>query len=220
MRDGEAAQGRDMTDRTVCCAVVLALAGAMVAVPHAAATAQRPMRIALLVDTSAATSGILQLVRPALVSLIDAVPADAELLLVSTGRRTQVRVPPTADREKVKRSATSLLADGGATTLIDALMEVDQRFMQKASDRSPVFVILTGDGSESSGTDGTAFTAWLRGLAARHVTAHAVVVKSGNGAAEIVARAASQATGGLFETVSSGTLDLAIKAVVARIAQD
>src|SRR5262249_37093445 len=173
--------------------------------------AQQPMRIAVLVDTSATTSGILQLVRPALVSLIDGVPADAELVLVTTGRRTQVRVPPTSDRQKVKRTATNLLADGGATTLMDALMEVDQRFMQKAADRSPVFVILTGDGSESSGTDGTAFTAWLRGLGARHVRAHAVVVKSGNGPAELVARTASQATGGVVETGGSGTRDTAVQ---------
>jgi VWA domain-containing protein len=201
-------------------AVIALGAAALLASATDRQAARPPLRIALLVDTSAATAGVLQLVRPAAIALIDAVPASAELLLVSTGRRTQVRVPPTLDRRKIKGSVQGLLADGGATPLIDALMEVDQRFMQKATDRTPVYAILTGDGSESSRTDGSEFTAWLRTLSSRHVAAHAVVLKTGNGPAETVVRAVCDAVGGHVDTATGGTLEIAMKALGTRISQD
>ena len=170
-----------------------------------AGTAKKPMRVALLVDTGAGTSAVLHQVRSSLVAFVDALPPDPELLLVSTGRRIEVRVQPTTDRKKVKDSINGLLADGGPTPLMDALREIDDRFMRKAEDRSPVFVILTGDGSENSvNTDIPAFNTWLRTLGPRGVSAHAVVLKTGNGPPEAVARAVTQSTGGHLETTGSG----------------
>src|ERR1043165_5403122 len=74
--------------------------------------AQRPMRVAVLVDTSAATASAVHLLRSGVAGLIDSLPPDAEMILVSTGRRTQTRVMPTIDREKVKQSVRSLTSDG------------------------------------------------------------------------------------------------------------
>ena len=127
------------------------------------------------------------------------------MLLVTTGRRVQVRVPPTTDHKKLEDSARGLLSDNGPTPLADALLEIDERFMT-AKNRRPVFVILTGDGSESSTrSDDKQFGSWLDHLAARGVRAHAVVLKTGNGVPEAIAGAVVRATGGHFETVSSGT---------------
>jgi len=49
-----------------------------------------------------------------------------------------------------QNAANGLFSDGGATPLMDALMEVDDRFMRKVEDRWPVFVLVSGDGAESS----------------------------------------------------------------------
>lgn len=168
-------------------------------------SAGAPMRIAVMVDTSDGAAASLIHIRAGLAAFVDALPAGHELLLVSTGRRSQVRVPPTTDYEKVKQSVKGLLTDGGPTPLMDALVEIDERFMRARESRAPVFVIVTGDGSESSSrADEQSFNAWLHAIAARHVVAHAVVIKSGNGFPEAIAAAVVQATGGHYDVVGPG----------------
>ncbi len=123
-----------------------------------------PMRVALLVDTSEATAPAISQLRTGVVAFIDALPPEHEIALVSTGRRVQVRVQPTIDRKKLLAGANGLLSDGGATPLADALLEVNDRFMKKAD--HPVFVIVTGDGPDSSiRTDDQAFNGFLQAAA-------------------------------------------------------
>jgi hypothetical protein len=103
-----------------------------------AGLAQDPMRIALIVDTSDGASKALTDFRTGLVALLDALPPEHEVMLVSTGRQTRVRVPPTTDRRKVREAAAGIFSDGGATVLSDTLLEMDDRFFRKAEDRWPV----------------------------------------------------------------------------------
>ena len=176
-------------------------------------------RVAVLVDTSQGTAASMTFLRSAVASLITGLPEGTEVLLATTGRRLQVRVPPTIDRRKAADSAAAMTSDGGATVLMDGLLEVDERFMRTASDRTSVFVIVTSDGSESSRTDPDAFNAWLRTLPPRGVVAHAVVLKSGNGVPEVVANAIAQATGGRCETIgNAGLLKEKMDALSGRLA--
>jgi hypothetical protein len=172
-----------------------------------APSASMPMRIALMVDTSAATSGSITLIREGVVAFLDALPPEHEVLLVSTGRRTQVRVPPTTDRKKLKDSARGLSNDNGPTPLIDGLLEIDGRFLRKATGQWCVFVVITGDGSESStGTDEQAFNKWLTEVVKRGVSASAIVLKaSGTGLPELVASTLVKATGGHYNVMSNGS---------------
>jgi hypothetical protein len=178
--------------------VMLALTPALSAAP--------PMRVALLVDTSAATSSALAQIRAAVAAFLDALPAEDEVLLVTTGRHPQVRMPPTLDRAKLKASANGLLSDSGPTALMDALTEADARFLKKAADRSPVIVIVTGDGSENSkDVDEQAFNRWIADIQRRGVTVNAVVLKSGNsGLPEIIASSLARTTHGHYATMGTG----------------
>src|SRR5262245_23518227 len=162
-------------------------------------------RIALLVDASEGTTSSITQVRAGLQAFVDALPPEDELLVVTTGRRPAVRIQPTTDRKKARESVGGLIVDNGPTPLIDAILEVDERFIRKASDRRGVFVIVTGDGSESSRTNPDTFNQWLATLHSRGSVAHALVIKTGNGMPEVVARATVQATSGLFQTISPGT---------------
>jgi hypothetical protein len=96
----------DMISRALAVATALVALSSVVAgtplTESQTGAAKKPMRIALLVDTSAGTSAVLHQVRSSLVAFVDALPPDPELLLVSTGRRIQVRVQPTSDRKKLK----------------------------------------------------------------------------------------------------------------------
>jgi hypothetical protein len=179
------------------------------------------MRVALFVDTSEAASPALSQIRDGVAAFIDALPPETEVVLVSTGRRVQVRVPPTTDHKKLKSAASGLLSDGGPTPLLDALLEVDDRFMKK-SDR-PIFVIVTGDGSESSvRVDDKAFNRWLSSMAARHITVHGILLKStGTGMPETITNAAVKASGGHYDVMSNGkALPEKLKALAELIAGD
>jgi len=156
-----------------------------------------PMRIALLVDTSAGSLFQLVDLRTALTAFFDAVPAPHEVLLVTTGSQVRVRVQPTSDQKKLKDSAQSLFTDTGGgtgTLLYDALDEVDGRFMKKAVDRLPVFVVVTGDGAETSQRlDERAVDQFTQSLQSRDVPVHAVVLS--RGAAQTPASLALHLTG-------------------------
>ena len=186
------------------------------------ATKKGPLRVALLVDTSDGIGAAIAQIRSAVVAFADALPPEHELLLVTTGRRTQVRVPPTLDRKKVDDSARGITGDHGTTPLMDALLEVDQRFLRNPGDRVPAFVVITGDGSESSAANEQAFNKWLTALTTRDVSFDAVVLKfKGSGLPEAIAGAVAQATHGRVETTTAvNTLADKLRTVAERLGRE
>jgi hypothetical protein len=177
---------------------------ALVAVSASATAA--PMRIAVFVDNSAATSSALPQIRAGLAAFLDALPPEHEVVLVTTGRRSQVRVPPTTDRAKLKASAGGVLAENGPTALVDSLLEVEQRFLRKPGERWPVIVMITGTGSENSkDNDEQAFNRWLTDLAHRGASANAIVLKMAGGSLpEVIATTLVKATSGHYTVMSNG----------------
>jgi len=188
-----------------------------------AGLAESPMRIVLLVDTSEGTTPAVNHIRTALSAFLDALPPEHEVTLVSTGRQVRVRVPPTTDRKKLKDAANGIFSEGGATPLMDALLEMDDRFLRKAEDRWPVFVIITGDGGESSaGANEKKFNDWLRALPARGISAHGVSLKlKGGGTPEMIAQHVSQTAGGQYDFINtSNSLPGKMKGIAEQLAQD
>ena len=188
-----------------------------------ASLAKSPMRIALIVDTSDGAAPALNHMRTGLTSFLDAIPPAHEVLIVSTGRQSRVRVPPTLDRKKLKDTTSGLFSDGGATVLSDTLLEIDDRFLRKAEDRWPVFVIVTGDGAEgSSGANEKKLNEWMTALPARGIAAHAIVLKyKGGGMPEIVANHVAVTAGGIYEFINtSNSLPDKLKAIADRITHD
>jgi VWFA-related protein len=167
-----------------------------------------PMRIALLVDTTESSRIKLPDLRAALDGFIDAIPPPHEILLVTTGQQVQVRVPPTADRKKLKDSADSLFGVGGGTLLFDAVVDVDDRFLKKPDDRTAVVVIVSGDGVESSQRyDEKYFDRVTKGLAQRNIPVHAVVFSVGTARFPFsIAMHLSQGTRGYAEKIGASTM--------------
>lgn len=189
-----------------------------------AGPAKEPMRIALILDTSDAAAPALTHMRAGVAALLDALPPEDEVLLVTTGRQVRVRVPPSTDRKKLKETAAGLFNDGGGTVLMDGLLEIDDRFYRKADDRWPVFVIFTSDGTEASaGAREKEFMKWAVALGPRGVTAHAFVLKTpkGSGMPEIVAENLAQNTGGRYDVMNTTTaLPEKMKALGEQLALD
>jgi VWA domain-containing protein len=189
-----------------------------------AGLAKSPMRVALLVDTSDGTGEkAINHIRAALGEFADALPQPHEIMLVTTARQPRVRVQPTTDRKKLKDSGTALFTEGGATTLSDTLMDIDDRFMRKAEDRWPVFVIVTGDGGEASApASEKKFNDWLYALPLRGISAHAISLKyHGGGNPEIIAAHVAQTAGGHYDFINtSNSLPEKMKAIAALLAHD
>ena len=182
--------------------------GGQARVVSKAGPSKDPMRIALFLDTSDAAAPALAHLRNGVLAFLDALPPEDEVILVTTGRQVRVRVPPTADRKKLKDTAAALFSDGGGTVLMDGLLEIDDRFFKKADDRWPVFVIFTSDGTEtSSGSRENEFLKWAPALGARDITAHAFVFKTpkGSGTPEIVTENLTQNTGGRYDVMNTTT---------------
>jgi hypothetical protein len=92
-----------------------------------------PMRIVLLVDSSAAIAPQLLHIRAGLKAFLEALPGDHEIALISTGGQLRIRAQPTAEREKVRAAAASFASDGGANAFLDSLIESDRRFLKSSS---------------------------------------------------------------------------------------
>jgi hypothetical protein len=176
-----------------------------------AGLATSPMRIALMVDTSDAAGGSLQQLRQGLPIFLDTLGAEHEVMLITTGRQMRVRVPATLDRKKLKDAASGLFGDGAGTPLMDALLEVDKRFMSKDDGHWPVYVVVTSDGTESSaGAREKEFNHWVETLRYRAATVHALVVKQGakpsqqgstGGLPDIIAMNTTMNTGGRYDAI-------------------
>ena len=193
--------------------------------------ATSPMRVAVLVDTSDAANPSLNPIRAALTQFFDTLPPEHEAMLISTGRQMRVRVQPTTDRKKLKDAASSLFMDGGGTQLMEAVLEIDDRFMKKAEDRWPVFVVLTTDGTEGSPeARENEFNRWLKALAERGLTIHAIVLKvaagqtagrNTTGVPEVLAMNMTQTSGGRYEFVNTAnSVPEKMKALATALAGD
>jgi hypothetical protein len=189
-----------------------------------AGPAKDPMRIALMLDTSDAAGPALNHMRTGAVALLDALPPEDEVILITTGRQMRVRVQPSTDRKKLKDTAAGLFTDGAGTVLMDGLLEIDERFFKKADDRWPVIVIFTSDGTEAStGSREKEFLKWAPLLGPRGITVHAFVLKTpkGSGMPDVVAENLTGNTGGRYDVMNTSTsLPEKMKALGEKLALD
>src|SRR5215475_14310867 len=90
--------------------------------------------------------------RPAVVCLLigwlAAAPADAQLILSPKPLRIVLLVDSSSEVSSIInpfRAGLKAFLDGVANAFLDTMLESDQRFLRRATDRRQVFVILTTD---------------------------------------------------------------------------
>ena len=163
--------GRRVTIRSI---VLLVLVGLLFRVEPVRAA--DPLRVLLLVDSSANMATMLTDFRAGLNSFIDGLPESVEVTLISTGGQLRIRVPPTTDREKLKKGVSLFASDGGANSLLDTLLESDKRFL-KAPDRRPLIVALSTDQQQRGEPRIDDYNSFMREFVRRGGRAHALVVR-------------------------------------------
>jgi len=209
-----------------------------------------PERVVLLVDTSETMSNkLVNPLRAGLVTLIDGIPVDEDILMATMGRQLRLRVQPSekrtadqaaADRKKVRDTANSFFSDGGGTVLLDSLTELNERFLAKNQDHQFVIVIVSTEGPESSSaTHEDEFNKLVVELVNREIVVHAVLLADSSltigggvggpspsvgtsaGVQTIVALNLTQNTGGYLKTINTPTaFSDTLREVSARIRED
>src|SRR5262245_8520584 len=188
--------------RALLAAIILACT---IGVPSAAQW--RPggiMRIVLLVDSSSSVAPMVTPIRAGLNVFLEALAENTEVVFITTGGQLRIRVQPTTDRTTLRDAFNRFASDGGANAFVDTLLESDQRFLRKAPDRRPVFVILTTDaGIGVADVRIDAYNKFATDFVARGGRAHAIVVHGLNsGSTTIVSENLAHNTGGYYETIN------------------
>lgn len=182
-----------------------------------------PMRIVLLVDSSAAMTQMINNFRAAVNTFIDTLPAAHEIAFITTGAQIRIRTQPTTDRQKLKMEAARFASDGGANAFLDTLLEADRRFLKTAPGQWPVFVILTTDNGEARGElDIDGFNKFVTDFRLRGGSAHAVIV-TGRGAGPVTDLALNlvENAGGIKGSMNlPNTMAERAKAIAQRLADD
>ncbi len=194
-----------------------------------ASLADDPMRIVLLVDNGDETQLITTQLREGLHAFVDGLQPEHEVVLITTGRQLRVREKETTDHEKLHKDIDQIFPDkGSATVLLDSLRESWGRFLRKASDRWPVFVIVTTDGAEgSNATRQEEWDTFVKELVASGASVHAAVLQhrgssvTGTISTAQVSLNLVQNTGGKYDALAAVTgLPAEMKAIAARLAAD
>ena len=163
-----------------------------------------PLRIALVVDSSSAVAPLLNNLRAGLTTFLDELPGEHEITFISTGGQIRIRQPVTTDRQKLKTAVGLFASDGGANSIVETMMEVDQRFLKGAPGQWPVFVIFTTDqGATRWEPNYDRFNRFVSGFVARGGTAHAIVLhgRAGGITTEFVMNVVEN-TGGFYESMA------------------
>jgi hypothetical protein len=204
-------------------ALAFALAGPAVVAAQEGAQPGDPMRIAILVDNSQTFSDDMPQIRRALQQFVNALPANHELMLVTTGGQMNIRVPPTRDYLEVQQAIgeiNRMMSSGNA--MIGSVQEIFDRYLRTVERRYPMLVILSGDGNDTSQrvTEKTV-NELLSGLTKTGVLVNAVMLSSsGASVVRSVTLEMIKRTGGAYESATIATaLAGRMKVMAGRIDQ-
>ena len=177
-----------------------------------------PMRVVIFVDNSNVTGPMMRDMRVGLLALIDSLPPEHEVMVMTLGSKPFVRVAATIDRKKATDSVKTLTAETGAEILLSGLLEAYDRFVRKVEDRWPVFVVISSDGGEgSAAVTGPMFNQFAANLREKNAVVHALMVSSGGGGGGMQASVLdtlAKHTGGHYDAiVASNNIPDRLKAI-------
>jgi hypothetical protein len=181
-----------------------------------------PMRIMLLVDSSASTSSMMTNFRNALNGFVDLMPPEHEIGFVSSGGQIRVRAQPSADRDRLKAEIARFASEGGANAFLETLIETDQRFLKNTTGQWPVLVIATADLDTRQEPDVVRYNTFMNDFLARGGTAHTVLLAGRRiGAVSDIAKNLTENTGGMFLPIAlDSALPDKLKSIAQRVVDD
>ena len=170
-----------------------------------------PVKVQILVDNGIGLgSQNIQQLKNGVQALVQALPDNLEVTLVSTAPQPRFIVKPTTDKAAVLKGMDVLAPDTGAGRFVESLAEATQRIEKDKGDYFPV-IISVGTMSGDVSVRDSDVERMMKRLEARPTTVHVILFNgggssaSGGGNQTQIGISVTKYTGGKFENINAPT---------------
>lgn len=168
-----------------------------------------PVKVQILVDNGIGLgSQNIQQLKNGVQALVQALPDNLEVTLVSTAPQPRFIVKPTTDKAAVLKGLDVLAPDTGAGRFVESLAEATQRIEKDKGDYFPV-IISVGTMSGDVNVRDSDIERMMKRLEARPTTVHVILYNAGAASASggsnqtQIGISVTKYTGGKFENINS-----------------
>jgi hypothetical protein len=170
-----------------------------------------PVKLQILLDNGIGLGAQnVQQLKNGIKSMLEALPENLEVTLVTTAPQPRFIVRPTTDRAAMLKGLDLLAPDGGAGRFVESLAEATQRIEKDKTDYFPVIVTVGTTAGDVNVRDSD-INALQKRLQTRPTTVHVILYSSGTASASggsnqtQVGMSVTKYTGGKFENINSAT---------------
>lgn len=176
-----------------------------------------PIKLTIAVDNGLESADAIAHYRVGLKGLIEALPPDVEVTLITTSPQPRTVVKPTTDREQLLRGLNGFAPESARPRFSDAVVEFSQRLQKEAKDKKiapylPVLVMVSTIAIETRSYEPDDIQKAVQYLMTRKAKVNAVLASTRAGTIALpdtdvtqqanVALPTTKATGGRFETLA------------------
>ena len=176
-----------------------------------------PIKLTIAVDNGLESSDAIAHYRIGLKGLVEALPPDVEVTLITTSPQPRMVVKPTTDRVQILRGINLFAPESARPRWSDAVVEFSQRLQKEAKDKKiapylPILVMVSTISLESRSYEPDDIEKAVKYLMTRHAKVNAVLASTRAGTVALpdtdvtqqanVALPTTKATGGRLETLA------------------
>jgi hypothetical protein len=168
-----------------------------------------PVKVQILLDNGVGLGGQnIQQLKNGVKALLEALPENLEVTLVSTAPQPRFLVRATTDRAAMQKGLELLSPDSGAGRFVEGLNEATQRIERDKGDYFPVIVSVATSAGDRDVKESDV-ERMMKRLEARPTTVHVILYNSGTVSAgggsnqTQIGIAVTKFTGGRFENINS-----------------
>jgi hypothetical protein len=170
-----------------------------------------PVKVQLLLDNGIGLgAGNIQILKDGVKGLIEALPDNLEVTMVTTAPQPRFLVRPTTDKAMMIDGLSRLAPDSGAGRFVESINEATQRIEKDKTDHFPV-IIMAGTSSGDANVLERDVKRIFERIQKKPTTVHVVVLNSTTGSASgganqtQVGIAITEATRGRYESIAAAT---------------
>lgn len=170
-----------------------------------------PVKVQLLLDNGVGLGGgNIQILKDGVTGLINSLPSNLEVTIVTTAPQPRFLVRPTTDKAMMIEGLGRLAPDSGAGRFVESLNEATQRIEKDKSDQFPVIISVATSSGDANVMERDVKNIFAR-IQKKPTTVHVVLLNSTTGSASgganqtQVGMAVTEATRGRFENIAAAT---------------
>jgi hypothetical protein len=170
-----------------------------------------PVKVQLLVDNGVGLGGQnIQTLKDGIKGLIEALPDNLEVTIVTTAPQPRFLVRPTTDKAMMIGGLSLLSPDSGAGRFVESMNEATQRIERDKTDQFPIIISFATSSGDANVRDNDVKNIFAR-VQKKPTTVHVVLLNSTTGSSTgganqtQVGLAVTQATRGRYESIAAAT---------------